>query len=423
MIRYGMEAKIRSAFSVVIPPATASSEYSALRPDLHQRVGPRDVRGRPLHHRDVGADLPQRSADVEGGVVGPDDHAPLALVRVRAGMGRGVMLVPAEHLHTREGRDVGPPGHPGGQHELLRVQHHGLAVPLDVDRPLSGGLVVGRALGLGVPPVVELHDLRVGLEPVGDLVLGREHRPVLGELQVRHVVVPDGIVQAQALVPAAPLIAGTGALVDDDRRHTELPQPGRQPDAGLAAADDQHIGLLGEAQFLRLVLALLQPGGPAPAGAVLGALGAAGAFRFLVPPELIQRGEQGPGLAVAEAQMPVPRPTAVSKSIHASVMPPASAGSSPPVTRQPLGWTLASVSSSISVISWRPSKVLMFQVNAMRSRQKQSSVNRAAASVVSFDVSASLNAVSQVCTAVAAWVGGTVVVIQQALRQLLCCSV
>ena len=32
MIRYGMEAKMRSAISVVMPPATASSEYSGFRP-------------------------------------------------------------------------------------------------------------------------------------------------------------------------------------------------------------------------------------------------------------------------------------------------------------------------------------------------------------------------------------------------------
>jgi hypothetical protein len=32
MIRYGSEAKIRSAFSVVTPAATASSEYRAPRP-------------------------------------------------------------------------------------------------------------------------------------------------------------------------------------------------------------------------------------------------------------------------------------------------------------------------------------------------------------------------------------------------------
>ena len=46
-------------------------------------------------------------------------------------------------------------------------------------------LVVLRALGLGRAPVVQLHHPRVHLEPVADLVLRREDRPVLGELDVR----------------------------------------------------------------------------------------------------------------------------------------------------------------------------------------------------------------------------------------------
>jgi len=54
------------------------------------------------------------------------------------------------------------------------------------------------------------------------------------------------------------------------------------------------------------------------------------------------------------------------------------------------------------VISSRPSKVLMFQVNAIRSRQKESSVNSAAARAGSFAVSASPNCPSQVVTAAVA---------------------
>ena len=63
------------------------------------------------------------------------------------------------------------------------------------------------------------------------------------------------------------------------------------------------------------------------------------------------------------------------------------------------------------VISARPSKVLMFQVKEMRSRQKQSSVNRAAALAGSFATRAALNSASQVVTAVAASVCWAVVVI------------
>src|ERR1035438_7997656 len=80
----------------------------------------------------------------------------------------------------------------------------------------------------------------------------------------------------------------------------------------------------------------------------------------------------------------VPRPAEVSKLIQASVMPSVSAGSSPSVTAQPVGCPRDSVASSMRVISARPSKVLKFQVKEMRSRQKQSSVNSAAALAGSF---------------------------------------
>src|SRR5580704_1159894 len=108
---------------------------------------------------------------------------------------------------------------------------------------------------------------------------------------------------------------------------------------------------------------------------------------------------------------PCPRPAEVSKSIQASVMPSVSAGSSPSVTVQPVGCTRDSVASSMRVISARPSKVLKFQVKEMRSRQKQSSVNKAAALAGSFATRASLNPASQVVTAAAASVCWTVVVI------------
>jgi hypothetical protein len=112
-------------------------------------------------------------------------------------VGRGMMLLAAEGILAGEGRDAGPARHPGGQDKLGRAEHQRLAVPFGVHRPLAVLLVVGRARGLGVRPVVKLHDLRVGLEPVGDLVLGGEDRPGVGKLEVGHVVVPDRVMQAQ----------------------------------------------------------------------------------------------------------------------------------------------------------------------------------------------------------------------------------
>ena len=108
-------------------------------------------------------------------------------------------------------------------------------------------------------PVVELHHPRVHLEPVADLVLGREHRPVLGELDVRQVVVPDRVVQAERLVALAPRVAGALVALDDDRRHAELAQARAERDAALAAADDHDLGLALVAELLGLAAARLEP--------------------------------------------------------------------------------------------------------------------------------------------------------------------
>src|SRR6185295_11216665 len=108
-------------------------------------------------------------------------------------------------------------------------------------------------------PVVELHHPRVHLEPVADLVLRREHRPVLGELDVRQVVVPDRVVQAERLVALAPRVPGALVALDDDGRDTELPQPRAERDPALAAADDHDLRLLRAPELLSLAAARLEP--------------------------------------------------------------------------------------------------------------------------------------------------------------------
>ena len=63
----------------------------------------------------------------------------------------------------------------------------------------------------------------------------------------------------------------------------------------------------------------------------------------------------------------MPRAVPVSKVSQASVMPSASLAS--PSICQFVGCTLSSVAAAMSPIASRPSIVLMFQVNATRSRQ------------------------------------------------------
>ena len=276
-------------------------------PDLHQRVRADDVGRGALHHRHVDAVLPQRGADVVGGVVRADhDHA-LALEPVRARVLR-------TSAAARRGRRPGP-GSRGRS-----------ALP---DIPVASTSCFGRSV-TGSPsrssstthscasssqradvalverPVVQLHHARVGLEPVADLVLRREDRPVVRELDVRQVVVPDRVVEAERLVAAAPRVARPRVAVDDDRRDVELAQPRAEPDPALAAADHEHVGLRLVAELARLALAPLEPRLTALVRAVLGAHRPLRPLALLVALELLQRREERPRRAVAQPQVPDP---------------------------------------------------------------------------------------------------------------------
>ena len=104
---------------------------------------------------------------------------------------------PGQRRHVRLAR------HAGGEHQLRRVQRQPLAVAVDLDGPVPAPPRRNDAdRHVGLRPVRHLHDPGVELEPVADLVLRREHRPVLRERQVGQVVVPDRVVQAQRLVAA-----------------------------------------------------------------------------------------------------------------------------------------------------------------------------------------------------------------------------
>ena len=180
---------------------------------------------------------------------------------------------------------------------MPRPQRHRLPVANDLDRPLLLRVVVARALAFGAAPVVQLHHLRVHLEPVGDLVLGAEHRPVIGERKVGEVVVPDRIVQAQALVALPPGVAGPLVLLEDDRRHVQPPQPCAERDSALPAPDDHDVGLRDEAEFGLLLATLLEPRLAAGVYAVLDSPVARRPPVLLVALQLCHRRQQRPGLA------------------------------------------------------------------------------------------------------------------------------
>ena len=214
-----------------------------------------------------------------------------------------MMLLALEALSSREVRNLREARHAGRDHELLRLQRHLFAVTLDDDGPLALALVEGSALARGRGPVIELHDPGVGFEPVAHLVLGRVDRPVIGKRQVRQVVVPDRIVQAERLVAIAPCVARPSIAVDDQGGHTEPLQARAERDTALPAADHQHVGLAVVAQFPCIGVAAVGPGHSVLEGAVLRAVLARRPLLLLEALQFQQRREEGPGLAVLQPDM------------------------------------------------------------------------------------------------------------------------
>lgn len=68
-----------------------------------------------------------------------------------------------------------------------------------LNRPLSFGVIVARALDSRLQPDVELHEAGIGLKPISQFILWGELRPVLGKGEVSHVRVFSRIVGDQRL--------------------------------------------------------------------------------------------------------------------------------------------------------------------------------------------------------------------------------
>src|SRR5215831_13068350 len=117
------------------------------------------------------------------------------------------------------------------------------------------------------------------------------------------MVVPDGVVQTQALVPVAPAIAGPRILLDDDRGHAEFPQARTEDDAGLSAPDHHDVRLRRAAEGARFFVAAFEPGLAILERTMLDALRAVLALLLLEALQFLQRGEKRPRLAAHQPEM------------------------------------------------------------------------------------------------------------------------
>ena len=232
MIRYGMEAKVGPP-SGRHPRRDRLLGVQAAERDLHQRVDREmcvDDRWTMVTSAPFSQSAPQMS---KAELLDPMTTHRLAPVGIRARVRRGVVLVAAERVHAREGRDIGLAGHPRGQHQPPGPEHERLAVPLDGHRPFPRRLVVAGALGLGAGPVVELHDPGVGLEPVGDLVFGENTGQLSGNFRYGMWSYQTGSCRQRLLYRLRHWSPGRGALVDDDRGTLSCRSRAGEPDAGL----------------------------------------------------------------------------------------------------------------------------------------------------------------------------------------------
>ena len=232
--------------------------------------------------------------------------------------------VPPKFVKRRNVRNVRNAADAGRHHDVARAHLARRAVgAAQHDRPAAVRLVVGAALELGAGPVVELHALHIGLEPAGELVLRNVGRPVRRKRHVGQVIDLHLVVQRQRVIALAPVVADARLAIDDQRVDLQLREPRRDREPGLPAADDQHgrvaVGVGGgclaqvepvrAAEIARVGLA----GRPRPADPLLVAL------------DLVERGEQRPGLrraavgAGTSRSTPLPRPCAVSKLKIASI--------------------------------------------------------------------------------------------------------
>ena len=126
--------------------------------------------------------------------------------------------------------------------------------------------------------------------------------------QIRHVIVPDGIVQAERSIASAPAVARSLQCVDDQCRNAKLLQSRREGQAALTAADDQAIGLLRYAEFGLLVISPVKPAASALYDAARRAGDTCRPALLLVPLQFAQRGEKRPAAPILQPQVTLAAP-------------------------------------------------------------------------------------------------------------------
>ena len=263
--------------------------------ELRRRFDVGDQSRAALDQRHLGAARIKVLRDIVTAVAGADHERPFALPRLAVLVLAGMHDLSGKVFQGRNVRHVRNAADAGRHHDMPRVHHApGSVGAAQHHRPAAGRLVIGAALELGGGPVVELHGLDIGLEPVGELVLGDIDRPIRRERHVGQVVDLHLVVQRQRVVALAPVVADARPAVDDQGVDLQLLQPRRDRKPGVSAADHQHVGIA-VGIFGRL-LAQVEPVGAAKVARIGLAARPQGSELLLKALQLVERGEQRPRL-------------------------------------------------------------------------------------------------------------------------------
>ncbi len=128
---------------------------------------------------DINAAGVQILGHVMAAIAGAQDQG-LAPRPLMAGkIGAGMHDVAREVIQARQIRVNGNAADPGGEDHVTGMDNAVTTIrAVQRDVPPTGGLVIGAAAERGGGPYVQFHALGIGLEPVGQFILGDIERPV-----------------------------------------------------------------------------------------------------------------------------------------------------------------------------------------------------------------------------------------------------
>ena len=203
------------------------------RIDLLRLADADDVGRAALHDGDVDAAGAEILRHVVAAVAGAEDHAPCGpSSRRRWCSAPECITSPLKASRPGSVRPDRDAADAGGEDDVPRL-HRALAAVAAPQRhrPAALALSSQRPPASSVP-VQKLSSsaLDIGLEPVGELVLGDEHRPGRRERHQRQVVDVHLVVQRERMVAQPPVVADALVAVDDQRVDAEMVEPRRDAD-------------------------------------------------------------------------------------------------------------------------------------------------------------------------------------------------